>query len=63
MKTKRVFLLLSLLLSFALGMRAQNVVNIYQIDGTGCLENTHQDQWGKSSITSATAQLPKQNHK
>lgn len=33
MKTRRVFLLLSLLLSFALGMRAQNAVSIYQIDG------------------------------
>ena len=62
MKTRQAFLL-SLLLSFALGIRAQNAVNVYQIDGTVCLENTCQDQWGMSSITSAIAQLPKQNHK
>ena len=33
MKTGRVFLLLFLLHSFALGMMAQNAVEIYQIDG------------------------------
>ena len=33
MKTRRVFPILFLLLSFELGIRAQNAVEIYQIDG------------------------------
>ena len=33
MKTRRVFLLLFLLHGFALGMMAQNAVEIYQVDG------------------------------